>query len=135
MALINLSFNHEINVSLQIGDVVYFIVTLPVGPNRLWEQTTTPHMTANREDIIMIGPVTQITPWNGSETVVEADYDDNIAAQYGAPPLGSFIMFSKDNKVNLSSLLGYYSLAKIRNNSTEKSEMFSIAADFVESSK
>tara|TARA_R100001510_G_C7652512_1_gene210359 strand:- start:1352 stop:1759 length:408 start_codon:yes stop_codon:yes gene_type:complete len=135
MAQINLVFNHEINVSVQIGDIVYFIQTNPVGNPRVWEQTTTPHMTADRENIIMIGPVLNILPWNGLTTVIIADYDDIIAAQYGPPPRDSFIMFSKDNKVNLSSLLGYYSLAKVRNNSTEKSEMFSIATDFVESSK
>ena len=135
MALINLVFNHELNVSVQIGDVVYFITTVPVGQPRVWEQATTPHMTADREDIIMIGPVTNIIPWNGSVSIIEADYEDTIAAQYGPPQPDSFIMFSKDNKVNLSSLVGYYSIAKIRNNSTEKSEMFSIAADFVESSK
>ena len=44
-------------------------------------------------------------------------------------------MFSKDNKANLSSLLGYFALVDVRNNSTERAEMFGIAADFVESSK
>ena len=69
----------------------------------------------------------------------------DLATQYGAPKLAGtgpglaehadFIMFSKDNKANLSSLLGYYSLLKLRNNSTTKAEMFSITANFVESSK
>ena len=44
-------------------------------------------------------------------------------------------MFSKDNKVNLSSMLGYYCLATLKNNSTESSELFAFSADFVESSK
>lgn len=146
MAIINLTFNHELNVSVQIGDIVYFIPTIPVGPNRQWASTTTPHMTNDRENILMIGPVTNITvippqvnPVTGQMTVVqsiiEADFDDALAAQYGRPTTRDFIMFSKDNKVNLSSLLGYYSLAKFRNNSTEKAELFSVAADFVESSK
>ena len=135
MAIINLVFPHELNVSVQIGDIVYYIDTNPVGPNRQWASTTTPHMTADREDILMIGPVTNITPWNGAQSIIEADFDDGLAAQYGPPSTDSFIMFSKDNKVNLSSLLGYYSLIKIRNNSTEESEMFSIAAEFDESSK
>ena len=135
MAIINLTFQHDINVSVQIGDIVYYIPTDPVGPNKEWAQTTTPHMTADREDILMIGPVTNITPWDGNQSIITADFDDGLAAQYGPPGSSDFIMFSKDNKVNLSSLLGYYSLLKIRNNSNEKSEMFSIAADFTESSK
>ena len=48
---------------------------------------------------------------------------------------GSFIMFSKDNKVNLSSVLGYYASATFRNDSTEKAELFNVGADIFESSK
>ena len=61
--------------------------------------------------------------------------DDTLAAQFGPPTISDFIMFSKDNKANLSSLLGYYSLLKLRNNSIEKSEIFSVGTDWVESSK
>ena len=55
------------------------------------------------------------------------------------PPItctgGSFIMFSKDNKVNLSSALGYYASATLRNDSPDKAELFNIGADIFESSK
>lgn len=138
MALINLTFMHEINVSVQIGDTVYFVPTNPVGlagANGNWASTTTPHMSNARENVIEIGPVQNITPWDGSVSIIQADYADDISAQYGPPQPADFIMFSKDNKANLSSLLGYYAMAEIRNNSTEKAEMFGIAADFVESSK
>ena len=147
MADIQLDFPHDINVSVQLGDLVYWVETNPVGidgipiPNTTlpsgfpWESTTTPHDTALREEVILIGPVVQLIPWNGVIASIIADYDDAIAAIYGPPNEGDFIMFSKDNKVNLSSLLGYYSLLKLRNNSKEKSEMFSVAANFIESSK
>mgnify|MGYP003677333281 CR=1 FL=1 len=48
---------------------------------------------------------------------------------------GSFIMFSKDNKVNTSSMLGYYASAEFRNNSPTTSELFDVGADVFESSK
>jgi len=48
---------------------------------------------------------------------------------------GSFIMFSKDNKVNLSSVLGYYASVTLKNNSQEKIELFNVGADVFESSK
>ena len=48
---------------------------------------------------------------------------------------GSFIMFSKDNKVNLSSALGYYASATLRNDSPDKAELFNVGADIFESSK
>ena len=132
---IALEFPHDINVSVQVGDIAYYVNTDPVGVNRTWESTTTPHWTADRTDVIMIGPITSIISWNGSVTTIIANMPHDIAAQYGPPDTDDFIMFSKDNKVNLSSLLGYYSLIKLRNNSTEKAEIFSIAADFFESSK
>ena len=142
MANVTLAFNHTINVSVQIGDIAYYVSTSPF-PGQLpgqvitqsqnppdWASTTTPHMTRDRESIKMIGPVITVT-----EFALICDMPDFLAAQYGPPNEGDFIMFSKDNKANLSSLLGYYCLAQLKNNSTEKSELFTIAADFAESSK
>jgi len=138
MAIIQLDFPHDINVSVQVDDLVYFVSTTPVGvpgTNGNWEATTTPHDTAPRENVILIGPVTSFVPWNGVVTTIMADYSDSVAAIYGPPLTTDFIMFSKDNKVNLSSLLGYYSKVQFRNNSKDKAELFAVGADFVESSK
>jgi hypothetical protein len=54
-----------------------------------------------------------------------------------APPCNgcSFIMFSKDNKVNLNSILGYYASVELRNNSTDEAEIFNVGTRFFESSK
>ena len=51
------------------------------------------------------------------------------------PPVAAFIMFSKDNKANLSSLLGYYAEIQFVNNSSTKAELFSVGADVFISSK
>ena len=56
-------------------------------------------------------------------------------SQYGPPINNEFIMFSKDNKVNLGSLLGYYSDVQFRNSSREAAEIFNIGSVFSESSK
>ena len=48
---------------------------------------------------------------------------------------GSYIMFSKDNKANMSSILGYYASVEYRNSSQIKSELFNVGAGFFESSK
>ena len=135
MPTVTLNFNHDINASVQINDVVYYVTTTAVGPGKTWASTTTPHYTETRENVIMIGPITNIIPWDGNQTVIEANMDAALSAQHGPPQLGDFIMFSKDNKANLSSLLGYYSSIKLRNNSKDEAEMFSVAADFIESSK
>jgi|TARA_R110002074_G_scaffold70805_1_gene164124 hypothetical protein len=146
MPLVTLTFNHNINESVQVGDIAYYVSTVPVGvpgtsmvqviPNAVWtygplhESTTTPHFTETRENVVMIGPIVTVTL-----TSITCDMPTNLAGQYGPPTTSDFIMFSKDNKANVSSLLGYYSLLKLRNNSKTKAEMFSVAADFIESSK
>ena len=130
MPIIQLTFLNPLNTSVQLGDVAYFTNPDPVGVTNQWASTTTPHMTQVREEIIMIGPIIDITV-----NSITCDMPDNLAAQYGPPPPGAFIMFSKDNKANLSSILGYYSILKLRNNSKTKGELFAIGADFIESSK
>ena len=137
MPNVTLNFAHTINVSVQIGDIAYFVVTNPVGnpgTDGNWASTTTPHMTKDRESIKMIGPIIEVSSGFASGTIV-CDMPTNLAAQYGPPPPGAFIMFSKDNKANLSSLLGYYSLLRLRNNSKTKAELFAVGTDFLESSK
>ena len=71
---------------------------------------------------------------NGHSEIV-CNMPQYIINAYGVPAVGSFIMFSKDNKVNLSSILGYYANVKYVNDSEEEAELFSVAADIVESSK
>jgi len=87
-------------------------------------------MTEARENVIMIGVIIAVTLDS-----ITCFMPDALAAQHGPPPTGAFIMFSKDNKANLSSLLGYFSLLKLRNNSTARAELFGVGAKFVESSK
>ena len=131
MPNVTLTFNHTINVSVQVGDIAYFVVTDPVGPpgtNGNWAATTTPHMTKDRESVKMIGPIIEVSSGFASGTIVSP-----ATALY--PASDDFIMFSKDNKANLSSLLGYYSLVRLRNNSKTEAELFGIGADFIESSK
>tara|TARA_R110001592_G_scaffold173762_1_gene412477 strand:- start:97 stop:513 length:417 start_codon:yes stop_codon:yes gene_type:complete len=138
MATVTLNFPHDINVSVQVDDLIYWVPTVPVGvpgTNGNWESTTTPHDSAPKENVILMGPVLQFIPWNGTMTSIIVDYPDSLASIYGPPSTTDFIMFSKDNKVNLSSLLGYYSRVQFRNNSTSEGELFAVGADFVESSK
>lgn len=112
MPTTDLTFPNDINVSVQIGDIIYYTPTSLTGI----------HDTANT--IIELGFVTAI---NGNTITV-----DYIAA---LPQPGDFIMFAKDRSVNMSSLLGYFAKFRIRNNSQDKAEMYSISVDVTESSK
>jgi len=133
MPLVTLTFQHELNVSVQIGDTAYYIDTDPIGPNRQWTSSTTPHFTGPQSGIIMIGPIVSLT--QGVPSTIVCDIPVSILAIHGLPQLDDFIMFSKDNKANLSSLLGYYARVRFTNNSTEEAELFSVGTNIFESSK
>ena len=117
MPLINLQFPNLINVSVQVGDIVYFT---PVSINGV-------HNTAGT--IIELGVIQII---NGN--ILTVFYVGGTPAQQ-LPIAGEFIMFAKDRRANMSSLLGYYAKFRIRNNSQDKAEMYSISVDVTESSK
>ena len=109
MAIITLNFPHNINVSVQVGDVGYYVPTFPVGTptastlNPAWTYgpthaaTTTPHYTNSRENVVSMGIIKAVTL-----TSITCDMPNALAAQYGTPTTADFIMFIKDNKSILS---------------------------------
>lgn len=136
--VVQLTFLYPLNVSVQIGDVAYFSNSTAVGPSQTWAATTTPHMTSSQSDIKMIGEIVDIGQWNGTFSTIVCNMPQGLYNDYYAeltPPNQPFIMFSKDNKANLSSLLGYYAEVEFKNNSTDEAELFSIGSEVFESSK
>jgi len=140
MPNVTLTFNHEINASVQVGDVAYYVGTKQVGLNQQppyispsFPQTP-PHDSADRKDVKEIGPIISLSS-SFSSSIIVCDMSAAASALYGPPLPEDFIMFSKDNRVNLGSLTGYYSNVKFRNSSKEEAELFSIGSDFSESSK
>ena len=122
MANVTLNFSFPINVSVQIGDIAYYTKS---------STSLGTHTHSDQNDIIQIGNITAIDRDNN---IITCFWDPDPAN--ANPPSGDdFIMFSKDNKVNLSSLTGYYAEAKFVNNSKEKSELFSVATEIYDSSK
>tara|TARA_Y100001938_G_C7769961_1_gene272739 strand:- start:140 stop:502 length:363 start_codon:yes stop_codon:yes gene_type:complete len=120
MPLITLPFNYELNASLQIGDVAYYVST-----------TQNAAFDVNSSDVVLIGTIVDIDFNPPSQSIT----CDTMLTQDDWPIQGDFILFSKDNKANMSSLLGYHAKVKIRNNSKTKAEMFRVSADYFESSK
>tara|TARA_B110000858_G_C17809735_1_gene480440 strand:+ start:11822 stop:12481 length:660 start_codon:yes stop_codon:yes gene_type:complete len=47
----------------------------------------------------------------------------------------SFLLFSKDNDANLSSMLGYFAKVKFKNNSSGPIELFTVGSEVTQSSK
>ena len=121
MAAITLTFSAPLNTSCQVGDLAYYITTTSAGG-----------LTTNDAGgVKLIGQIRQITnPTSSTPTVI-----CNTTLGGGLHGLSKFILFSKDNKVNLSSILGYYASVKLVNDSTVASELFSVGMDMFESSK
>ena len=129
MPTIDLTFPNDINVSVQFN--IHATTANPLGADIIYFTPTTqavvpnfPHNTAGT--IVELGPVTAI---NGNVITVFHDIGTQL------PVNGDFIMFAKHRGANMSSLLGYFARFRIKNNSTEKAEMYSIAVDVTESSK
>ena len=115
-ATITLTFSNPLNTSVQIGDTVYYLQTL---------STSGGFDTGLHSDLIEIGIITAIS----GTTITVGN------AVVGEVPGTPFILFSKDNKANLSSILGYYAEIKFTNTSAVTSELFSVGVDTFESSK
>tara|TARA_R100000995_G_scaffold22987_1_gene9878 strand:+ start:312 stop:689 length:378 start_codon:yes stop_codon:yes gene_type:complete len=121
--IIQLTFNNELNESLQIGDDVYYTSV----------NTSVYHSfdTSGLGNVKKIGTVIDMS--SGSISTVNVIYDE---ANITTPNAGDFIMFAKNKVVNTSSMLGYYAEAKFVNNDNSKdAELFAISSDLFESSK
>ena len=126
---ITLTFGFQsgsLNSSLQIGDTAYY-----TNPTDVAEFDV-------NNSMVEIGTVTAIgfDDDNNQTTVVcnmDATTPPPTDGTGGTPQ--SYIFFSKDNKVNSTSMLGYFSKAKFKNNSTDRAEIFATACEVFESSK
>ena len=110
--------------SLQIGDTAYYSnITSTAGFNT----------SSSFTKIGLVKSINNATALDdGTETTTLTCEIDTTTP---VPTTSDFIFFSKDNKVNLASLLGYFASVKFKNNSTSKAEMFSIGCEIAESSK
>ena len=121
MAYIDLTFNttsSNNNASMRIGDTVYY--TNP---------TTSDGFSVSSSNVL-IGDIESI-----STTTTTTTKKINCEIDLVLPTSDSFIFFSKNNVVNMSSVRGYFGLVELKNNSTSAIELFSVGCDVSESSK
>ena len=117
MPNLTLRFNNKLNESMTIGDKTYYVPT-----------STTAGFDINSGDVVEIGNITSMNR-SLNEIVV------NTTLASGVVDTNSFILFSKNNAVSMSSILGYYAEVKLTNNSTEEAELHQIGLDSFISSK
>ena len=121
-----ITFSDPINFSVQVGDLAWYVPTNPQGvPGNTYS-------TGNTNDPVLgaklIGEITEI-----NRTTLP--YHIDVPGIVNVPFAQDFIMFSKDDIVNRSNVLGYYANITMVNNSDEKIELFSVGSEISESSK
>tara|TARA_Y100001973_G_C5203812_1_gene339851 strand:+ start:558 stop:968 length:411 start_codon:yes stop_codon:yes gene_type:complete len=136
MAITTLSFKGNINASIQKGDHIYYSST----PTELGGISLSQNEIDNgNSEIKYFGKVHDI---NIQDVLFQAS-NLNInfqiyvihASGVEQPGVGSFIFFTKDSSVNMSSMIGYYGSFKFENNSRTKSELFATTCNIAQSSK
>ena len=125
-----LTFTSNINVSLQVGDVVYYSPTGSAGSF---------HTVNNINTIVTFGIVTSIPGYTSGSSgtplySIIVIYDETNP-DTPPPAPGDYIMFAKNKEVNSSSLKGYFAKIKLVNYSADKVELFSVGSEVSESSK
>ena len=115
----------QINVSLQVGDMLYYC-----EPINNQAGTNHPTSTLTNTKPKKYGTVVGLDRANN---IIQVETIDNPAP--GLEVGIHYLMFGKDRRVNTSGIIGYFAEAEYRNYTTLPAEMFATAADWVESSK
>lgn len=85
MPRIRLTFPNPLNTSVQVGDTAYFSNPIEVGvKGGQWASTTTPHLTSEQQDIIKIGEIMGIEPWDGGRSMIYCDMPQILFNKYFA---------------------------------------------------
>ena len=140
MTLTFFNIPYEINISLQIGDDVYYChntgtTSMTGGFN------TVDHENFPQTGIAYIGKCLGVNrgAWGSPANAIRVDVAEPDPVKQTALAADiiprDFLMFSKDNKANMSSILGYYAETTFVNDSPEKAELFAVSTEFSESSK
>ena len=123
---VKLTFNQDLNSSLQIGDDIWYTGTSEVGG----------YNTGSTEDNIFnkLGTVVEISD-EYQKPLITIEVVDGFNVMNSQFLISRFIMFSKNKAVNSAGLKGYYAELEFTNNSNKKIELFSVGSEVSQSSK
>jgi len=123
---ITLKFENPFNHSLQVGDTIWYTDTSSAGG----------YSTASKDSVNKLGTVEKIShQYRAHELKVSRYAPQGQTTINPTLNANAFIMFSKNNIVNLGDVSGYFAEVKLENNSTEKIELFAVSSEISESSK
>ncbi len=123
-----LTFNHDINVSLQVGDQVYMTSTSDFGGFQQ-NSSAVPIHVGKVHSIISSTEIQVYSEYVDPNTGLPLPY--NLLDSNG----GDYISFSKNRVVNNNDLLGYYASVHFVNNSTTDAKLWSVGSGVTENSK
>jgi hypothetical protein len=103
-----ITFVEDLNVSLQLGDIIYFTDA------------------SNSDTLVSLGAVLQI-----SGNTVNAAWDGSSAE----PSTSDFILFAKDSEKNTSGVIGYHASVEMKTTSSDKKELFAVNSEVFISSE
>ena len=128
MPSITVDFTQPLNESVQIGDILYYVNPANETMQGDHESSGTQTPIPNSNAIVEVGAITSVN-YNDFQIIA------NIENSTALPDSSSFFFFGKDNRANMSSLLGYYAEVELTNNDTKKAELYSVGSEIFESSK
>ena len=117
-----ITFSNPLNVSLQKGDTVYWCKVVDGQSGRNVHSNSPGSNTKPKK----LGKVSDVDRASNSVDVTVSSIQSVD---------GSYFFFSKDRRANYSGIIGYFMEVEYRNYSTQKSEIFATAVDYVESSR
>lgn len=106
MDSITMTFNGDVNVSLAVGDIVFF-------------------KSASTDKVYQMGAATSL----GSNALI-----CEISPGTPRPAIGDFIFFVKSAEINLSGLTGYYASVTMEVTGSAKKELFAVSTEIFPSS-
>mgnify|MGYP001377513151 CR=1 FL=1 len=123
---ITLTLQNELNISLSIGDTVWYTSLSMAGGYEV----------SDTSNVLKLGTVESVN--RETKTIQVSRPHDPADLNYTGPPTippSHYLMFSKPNVFNTSSLKGYYAQIRLDNNSTGKVELFAVGSEITQSSK
>jgi hypothetical protein len=103
-----ITFSNDINVSLQIGDVIFFT---DASDSDALKEIGKVHLINNKTITVL---------WDGSSD---------------EPTVSDFILFAKDSEKNTSGIIGYHASVEMKTTSSDKKELFAVNSEVFISSE
>ena len=124
MATITLDFDNSINISLQAKPTNVASSTSNADTGA-WDII---YYVNSSDEIVALGECIAI---NTTTKTISVD----VANSTVRPVAGDYVFFGKNTTAGTSGIIGYYAEVDMKNESTDKAELFAVSSEYFPSSK